>query len=141
MQVRCSLPHLEALYADDPLWDLSAPRAACEAYIAAGEGIGMHSQKQPARGLAMNVFEQRGMHIALGRAVPTSLLLPLLVPPTVCNELGLDWAAHTLIMRRMKDAIDAAARVRVVALLLRLAVCMTGSLVLQHGALRFVSCC
>lgn len=36
-QVRCSLPHLEALYADDPLWDLSAPRAACEAYIAAGE--------------------------------------------------------------------------------------------------------
>ena len=37
LQVRCSLPHLEALYADDPLWDLSAPRAACEAYIAAGE--------------------------------------------------------------------------------------------------------
>ncbi|PRW45263.1 expressed protein isoform A [Chlorella sorokiniana] len=63
LEVRCSLPHLEALYADDPLWDLSAPRAACEAYIAA-----------------------------------------------VCNELGLDWAAHTLIMRRMKDAIDAAAQ-------------------------------
>lgn len=30
----------------------------------------------------------------------------------MCNELRLDWAAHTLIMRRMKDAIDAATRVR-----------------------------
>lgn len=37
LQVRCALPHIEAMYADDPLWDLSAPRAACEAYIAAGE--------------------------------------------------------------------------------------------------------
>lgn len=65
LQVRADLPHLRAVFLDEPLWDLSAPRAACEAYIS-----------------------------------------------QVCNELRLDWAAHTLIMRRMKDAIDAASRVR-----------------------------
>jgi hypothetical protein len=66
-QVKVPLLHLESLFLDEPLWDLSAPRAACEAYVAA-----------------------------------------------ICNELGLDWQSHTMIMRRMKDAIDAAAKVRAV---------------------------
>ena len=33
-QLRVNLAHLEAVFFDDPLWDLSAPRAACEDYIA-----------------------------------------------------------------------------------------------------------
>ena len=28
--MRCALPHLGALYKDELLWDLGAPRAACE---------------------------------------------------------------------------------------------------------------
>lgn len=30
---------------------------------------------------------------------------------SICNELGLDWQAHALITRRMKDAVDAATKV------------------------------
>lgn len=33
-QVRAALPHLELLFCDDPVWDLGAPRAACEQYVA-----------------------------------------------------------------------------------------------------------
>jgi hypothetical protein len=63
LQVQVALPHRRCEYYDEPLWDLAAPRAACEAYVA-----------------------------------------------SVCNEAGLDWHAHSLIMRKMKDAIDAAAK-------------------------------
>lgn len=63
LEVRVTLPHRSSLFYDDPLWDLSAPRAACEAYVA-----------------------------------------------QLCNELGLDWHAHTLITRKMRDALDAAGR-------------------------------
>lgn len=64
LQVKVSLPHWCSDYYDELLWDLAAPRAACEAYLA-----------------------------------------------MVCNEIGLDWHAHSLIMRQLKDAIDAAAKV------------------------------
>lgn len=65
-QLRVPLPHLGgAVFVDEPLWDLSAPRAACEPYITA-----------------------------------------------VCADLRLDWQAHTLIMRQMKDGIDAASQAR-----------------------------
>lgn len=63
LQLRVSMPHLESIFYDEPLWDLSAPRAACEDYIS-----------------------------------------------TTVNELGLDWHAHTLIMRRMKERIDIATK-------------------------------
>jgi hypothetical protein len=63
-QVRLTLAHLESVFLDEPVWDLAAPRTACEAYVSA-----------------------------------------------VCNELGLDWQAHALITRRMKDAVDVAAKV------------------------------
>ncbi|EFN56286.1 expressed protein [Chlorella variabilis] len=63
LELRVSMPHLESIFYDEPLWDLSAPRAACEDYIS-----------------------------------------------TTVNELGLDWHAHTLIMRRMKERIDIATK-------------------------------
>ncbi|PSC67737.1 SWI-SNF complex subunit (Snf5) [Micractinium conductrix] len=63
LEVRVTLPHLDALFYDDPVWDLGAPRAASEAYVAA-----------------------------------------------VAADLKLDWHAHTLILRKMKDCIDAATR-------------------------------
>ncbi|KAL4436602.1 hypothetical protein ABPG75_003741 [Micractinium tetrahymenae] len=34
VEVRVTLPHLACLFYDDPVWDLGAPRAACEQYVA-----------------------------------------------------------------------------------------------------------